>query len=127
MYVDFEHLAKFSHSDSRFIQTIVTKYYMHEPDLKAALGKFMSSMGLNGDKKKTLFQVAVFNLPQMSKIRELRTTGLGRLSAITGTVTRTTDSKPELLMGTFACLECQSVVANIEQQFKYTEPLRCSN
>lgn len=55
MYVDFEHITKFNHSDPRFIQTIVTKFYMHEPDLKAALGKFMVTMGLNGDKKKTLF------------------------------------------------------------------------
>jgi len=47
--------------------------------------------------------------------------------AIAGTVTRTTDAKPELIMGTFLCLACQSVVQNVEQQFKYTEPVRCSN
>lgn len=63
----------------------------------------------------------------MSKIRQLRTTGLGRLSAISGTVTRTTDSKPELLIGSFICKECTSVVENVEQQFKYSTPVRCSN
>ena len=63
----------------------------------------------------------------MSKIRALRTTGLGRLSSISGTITRTTDSKPELLVGTFMCKECNSIVENVVQQFKYSPPVRCSN
>ena len=47
--------------------------------------------------------------------------------SILGTVTRSTDAKPELILGTFQCLECGAFVQNIEQQFKYTEPVRCSN
>lgn len=86
----------------------------------------MMNAGINS-KQKPLYQVAIFNLPQMSKIRQLRTTGLGRLSAISGTVTRTTDSKPELLIGSFICKECNSTVDNVEQQFKYSQPVRCSN
>ncbi len=36
--------------------------------------------------------------------------------------------RPELVLGTFDCLECRSVKAkNVVQQFKYTEPLKCSN
>ncbi|XP_058114603.1 uncharacterized protein LOC131257763 [Magnolia sinica] len=31
------------------------------------------------------------------------------------------DEKPELLQGTFKCLERSFVIRNIEQQFKYTE------
>jgi DNA replicative helicase MCM subunit Mcm2 (Cdc46/Mcm family) len=29
--------------------------------------------------------------------------------------------RPELLQGTFKCLDCGNVVKNVEQQFKYTE------
>ena len=47
--------------------------------------------------------------------------------SIYGTVTRTTDAKPELILGTFRCRECSNYVQNVEQQFKYTEPVRCSN
>lgn len=47
--------------------------------------------------------------------------------SIYGTVTRTTDAKPELILGTFRCMECSNYVVNVEQQFKYTEPVRCSN
>ena len=51
--------------------------------------------------KKSYFSIAIYNLPQLNKIRELRTLNLGRLMAIYGTVTRTTDAKPELILGTF--------------------------
>lgn len=50
------------------------------------------------------------------------TTGeLGRLVSVTGVVTRTGEVRPELLHGTFKCLECGTAVKNVEQQFKYTE------
>lgn len=52
---------------------------------------------------------------------------LGRLMSIHGTVTRTTEVKPELLLGTFKCLECGEISEHIEQQFKFTEPIRCIN
>lgn len=40
---------------------------------------------------------------------------LGRLMSIHGTVTRTTEVKPELILGTFKCLECGSIQDNVEQ------------
>ena len=63
----------------------------------------------------------------MNKIRDLKTLALGRLMSIHGTVTRTTEVKPELMIGSFKCLECGHLVENMEQQFKFTEPVRCSN
>lgn len=35
--------------------------------------------------------------------------------------------RPELFLGTFKCNECGQLVRNVEQQFKYTQPLICSN
>jgi DNA replication licensing factor MCM6 len=42
-----------------------------------------------------------------------------------GTVTRTTEVRPELLYGRFLCGECGVLSPPIEQQFKYTEPTAC--
>ena len=48
--------------------------------------------------------------------------------SIHGTVTRTTDTKPELIKDSFSCKICrEGIVKNVEQQFKYTEPIRCTN
>lgn len=59
----------------------------------------------------------------------MTTSEIGRLVSVTGVVTRTSEVRPELLQGTFKCLECGGIIKNVEQQFKYTEvinrPLIC--
>lgn len=59
------------------------------------------------------------------RLRELTTAEIGKLVSVTGVVTRTSEVRPELLQGTFRCLECGGVVKNVEQQFKYTEVSLC--
>jgi DNA replication licensing factor MCM6 len=128
MYIDFSHLSSFQHRDPSFMETIVHHFYKFEPNLRDGLTRFMQeNEGQMNAGKKTYYQLAIYNLPQMSKIRDLRTLSLGRLMSVYGTVTRTTDAKPELIMGNFQCMDCNQYVQNLEQQFKYTEPVRCSN
>lgn len=67
------------------------------------------------------FSLAFYNLPLTEGIREMRTEKIGKLVSVSGTVTRTTEVRPELLYGTFMCLDCRTVVTDVEQQFKYTE------
>ena len=74
-----------------------------------------------------LFTLAFYNLPVVSRIRHLRTDAIGQLSSISGTVTRTSEVRPELHQGTFICEECNNVVYNVEQTFRYTEPTHCPN
>lgn len=64
--------------------------------------------------KDRLFRVGFYNLPRINKIREMKSQGLGRLMSIHGTVTRTTEVKPELLLGCFKCGECGEISKNIE-------------
>jgi DNA replicative helicase MCM subunit Mcm2 (Cdc46/Mcm family) len=45
----------------------------------------------------------------------------GQLLSISGTVTRTSEVRPELLFGAFACSDCGAVIRDVEQEFKYTE------
>ena len=67
------------------------------------------------------FSLAFYNIPTQLRIRGLRADKIGHLISIKGTVTRTSEVRPELLMGTFQCQECKAVIVNIEQQFRYTE------
>mmetsp|Transcript_74053 Transcript_74053/g.165708 ORF Transcript_74053/g.165708 Transcript_74053/m.165708 type:complete len:832 (-) Transcript_74053:139-2634(-) len=71
------------------------------------------------------FTVAFYDLPLYSGIRDMRTDKLGRLVTICGTVTRMTEVKPELLVGTFECNECGREVSGVTQQFKVTMPAVC--
>lgn len=74
-----------------------------------------------------IFALAFYNLPLISRVRQLQTTTVGTLLSISGTVTRTSEVRPELSMATFTCENCNTVVPNIEQTFKYTEPTQCPN
>lgn len=67
------------------------------------------------------YSVAFFNLPSQNRIRDLKTDKIGTLMSICGTVTRTSEVRPELLYGKFVCQECKVEVENVEQQFCYTE------
>lgn len=47
--------------------------------------------------------------------------------SISGTVTRTTEVKPELQIGAFRCNQCGQMCEGVEQNFKFTEPARCES
>ncbi|TPX15032.1 uncharacterized protein E0L32_004862 [Thyridium curvatum] len=86
----------------------------------------MSSKTSNQQTDK-LFSIAFYNLPLVSRVRSLRAANIGQLLSISGTVTRTSEVRPELSLATFICQACRSVVPNVEQTFRYTEPTQCPN
>ena len=57
----------------------------------------------------------------------MKTAQVGKLSSISGTVTRTSEVRPELHLATFICEGCRTVIHNVEQIFRYTEPTQCPN
>lgn len=73
------------------------------------------------------FWVSLYGLGVVNRLRELTTEKIGQLISISGTVTRTSEVRPELFIGSFRCEDCQSVIRGIEQQFKYTEPPMCTS
>ncbi len=74
-----------------------------------------------------LFALAFYNLPLVSRVRALRSCNIGQLLSISGTVTRTSEVRPELSSATFVCEAYRAVVSNVEQTFRYTEPTQCPN
>ncbi|KAH7394964.1 MCM2/3/5 family-domain-containing protein [Phaeosphaeria sp. MPI-PUGE-AT-0046c] len=74
-----------------------------------------------------IFTLAFYNLPLVSRIRQLRTSSIGQLLSISGTATRTSEVRPLLSMATFTCEACNTLVPNVEQTFTYTNPTQCPN
>lgn len=72
-----------------------------------------------------VFQLSFFNLPTVQRIRDVRSNKIGSLMTISGTVTRTSEVRPELYMGSFTCDMCSALIEGVEQIFKYTEPTSC--
>jgi DNA replication licensing factor MCM6 len=96
-------------------------------DEKAGFKRLIEDQTFREEKNLQYFSVAFFNLEYLNSIRTLKTHTLGKLVSISGTVTRTTEVKPELLEGTFMCLDCSRIISNVVQQFKVTMPTICTN
>ncbi|RHN73249.1 putative DNA helicase [Medicago truncatula] len=126
MFIDFEHVMK--HNDVSQ-KAISDEYLRFEPYLQNACKRFVMDLKktnkLYEDSPNKDINIAFHNIPMVKRLRELTTSEIGRLVSVTGVVTRTSEVRPELLHGTFKCLECGGMIKNVEQQFKYTEPKTC--
>lgn len=131
LYVDFGHLLQ---KDDVLADAIQKQYYRFLPYLRRALHNLVAEyepeyLKINPTAATTdsanlqtrEFSVAFYHLPLVSGIRDLKTDKIGTLMSIGGTVTRTSEVRPELLYGSFICAVCNGLVNDIEQQFKYTE------
>lgn len=139
LYVKIEHLEQvdvnaISFEPQVLRNVIESKYMMVRDALNAAVPLILDKFeehDLQDEARKARemdemkFTAAFYDLPLYSGIRDLRAEKLGRLMTICGTVTRTTEVKPELLEGTFQCNECNREVSGVQQQFKFTMPALC--
>ncbi|XP_048229432.1 DNA replication licensing factor MCM6 [Ricinus communis] len=127
MFIDFSHVMRFN---DLLQKAIADEYLRFEPYLKNACKRFVMEMNptfISDDNPNKDINVAFYNIPFSKRLRELTTAEIGKLVSVTGVVTRTSEVRPELLQGTFRCLDCGGVIKNVEQQFKYTEPTICVN
>jgi DNA replication licensing factor MCM6 len=122
IFVNFQHVM---HQDPELADAIQGEFCRFEPYMRRAVAGFV--LDLHPTLKERSFFVAMFNLPVIHSIRQLRTELIGSLSSVTGTVTRTSDVRPELLVASFKCNKCGLLAANIPQQYHYTRPTICRN
>lgn len=122
MEVCFEDVEKFNQNLST---AIIQEYFRIYPFLCQAVSIFVKDR--TELKKEKECYVAFTEVPTRQKVRELTTAKIGTLIRISGQVVRTHPVHPELVSGTFMCMDCQTEIRNVEQQFKYTQPTICRN
>jgi DNA replication licensing factor MCM6 len=62
-----------------------------------------------------LFSLSFYNPTEVDGLRDIKSGKIGKLMAIVGTITKTTEVRPELLIGGFSCAVCGAKVKDIEQ------------
>jgi DNA replication licensing factor MCM6 len=126
IYVDFQHIVEV---DAELSEAIQLEYYRFESYLRMSVQEIIAQDNqhyvFDLDKGQRQFFVSFYNLPRVETIRNMRTEKIGKLISISGTVTRSSEVRPELLYGHFICTKCGSQIPGIEQQFQYTEPQIC--
>ena len=136
LLVDFKHIAELNAEDLDFdpldFEMVIQQHYLRvQPALLKAVNTFVRS--INSEVTEWVassphpFGLGFYNLGDSRGLRSLRTRTLGELQAIGGTVTRTSEVKPELMVAVFDCPDCGREITGVEQQFKFTEPPICLN
>ncbi|CAO1362875.1 unnamed protein product [Diamesa hyperborea] len=120
--VSFEDVEKYNQYLST---TIIEEYYRIFPFLCQAVSNFVKDR--SDLKKEKECYVSFTEVPTRHKVRELSTAKIGTLIRISGQVVRTHPVHPELIAGTFLCMDCQTEIRDVEQQFKFTNPTICRN
>ncbi|CAO3625726.1 unnamed protein product [Cunninghamella echinulata] len=137
IFVDFNHIQL---ADESLATALLEQYYRFMPYIRSAIQNIVrdqfrdflyvnTGLSDNGASSGGIireFAVSFYGAPQLHKIRELKTEKIGQLTTLSGTVTRTTEVRPELLYASFTCNECNAIINDVEQQFRYTEPSMCN-
>lgn len=129
LYVNHEHMRSYSPD---LAVSIEEEFFRFEDVLRGCVTDFvvkhlLEHVGPDAEAeiRSRPYWLSIYNLPQVRKLRDLRSKHVGGLAAISGTVTRSSEVRPELLLGSFTCGECSELYENVEQQFRYTEPPMC--
>lgn len=143
LYVDYQHLLL--RENGVLATAILEQYYRFSPFLLKGLHRLLkkyapsllhtsllhnteetvSETSTSSQANERVFQISFFNLPTVQRIRDIRSNKIGSLMSILGTVTRTSEVRPELYRTCFTCDLCSAVIEGVEQVFKYTEPTAC--
>jgi len=133
LFLDFRNLLA---ADEELADAVESDFTRFEPFLKRAVQIFVAELHPelldhqqqhHQQQQQQSYFVAVHSLPTVLPVRSLRTSSIGRLASMSGTVTRTSEVRPELLAGSFRCNKCGLLAENIAQQFHYTRPTVCRN
>lgn len=141
LFVDFTDLQKY---DQELSTIIINEFYRLNPYLCRAVSSFVQQEVLKEQEnqanepddqdnlllkiiKNKDFNVGFYNIASSVKLRDLSSTKIGALVKIQGQVVRTHSVHPELISGTFECVDCKTIISNVEQQFKFTQPTICRN
>jgi DNA replication licensing factor MCM6 len=124
LFLDFKHVMQ---EDMELAEAIQSDFVRFDPFLRHAIQALVFQHNPQLDDDRQIYFLAVHNLPAVLPVRELRTDRIGRLSAVSGTVTRTSHVRPELLVGSFRCNKCGLLAESIAQQYHFTRPTLCRN
>lgn len=122
-------------ADAELAEAVQAEYVRFEPYVQRAVRTFVEQLHpeLTRDTADAaapppLYQVAWWNVPNATPLRHLRMDAVGQLVTLTGcTVTRTTEVRPELRVGTFTCQKCGLRAPHVRQEYQYCRPTLCRN
>lgn len=132
LFVDYADLINYNQNLANEIKTNFYRFYpylcralismINEEKNKISDGNITARLLNNKE-----FYIGFYGIAERTKLRSLRATKCSNLVKIVGQVVRTHSVHPELISGTFECMDCGTEIPDVQQQFKYTLPTLCLN
>ncbi|ESU43364.1 DNA replication licensing factor MCM6, partial [Giardia duodenalis] len=136
LYINFNHLYNNVRTQA-YCEAVRKQFYVFEPFIIEAIRIVLNTtlasyrgaafQVLTSGQRQVLrpLYISCYGMNSTLLLSELTSSHIGQLVELIGTVTRTSDVQPELILGTFRCASCGEVIPNIAQEYKFTEPASC--
>lgn len=136
LYINFNHLYN-NISTQAYCETIRKQFYVFEPLIIEAIRIVLNTtlapyrgaafQVVTSGQRQVLrpIYISCYGMNNTLLLSELTSSHIGQLVELVGTVTRTSDVQPELILGTFRCASCGEVIPNVSQEYKFSEPVSC--
>lgn len=136
LYINFSHLYDNIRTQA-YCETVRKQFYVFEPLIVEAIRIVLNTtlapyrgaafQVLTSGQQQVLrpLYISCYGMNNVLLLSELTSSHIGQLVELVGTVTRTSDVQPELILGTFRCASCGEVIPNVAQDYKFTEPASC--
>lgn len=119
--------------DETLSKVVIQEFYGLQPYFSSAVQTFVKKrcpeylFQDNLRQQLREFVIGFYNFPNTETVGELLCRKVGTLCAMRGTIIRTSEVRPEIVIGAFECHHCQSVVSVVEHDFQLEFPSLCSN
>lgn len=136
LYINFNHLYNNIRTQA-YCEAVRKQFYAFEPLIIEAIRIVLNTtlapyrgaafQVLTSGQRQVLrpLYISCYGMTNILLLSELTSSHIGQLVEIVGTITRTSDVQPELILGTFKCASCGEVIPNVAQEYKFTEPASC--
>ena len=127
LLIDMKHILNYESSavvgNSAISTVILSRYISFKPDIRSGIRR--RAHDLIASRNPTC-EFCFFNLQTIERVRTLRSWHIGKLTAVTATVTRMSEVRPQLIMAMFRCGLCGSETEK-HQTYRFEEPKTCTN
>lgn len=87
----------------------------------------LRGLDLPADTEITEAHVRIEHLPELTPIRDIRSTNINKLIAVTGLVRKATEVRPKVTNAAFKCARCGDITYLKQEEYAFDEPFECGN
>lgn len=118
--VDFTNIEKFN-------PALADELLESPSDVLVDAGAALSSFALPVDVRLDEAHIRIMHLPELVRIRSIRSQHISRLIAVDGLVRMATEVRPDITVAEFVCGGCGEVMYVPQVSGRFTEPYSCAN